>query len=35
VGRRFALWDGKVPLKRVAEAAYELVADGLGPDKSR
>jgi AcrR family transcriptional regulator len=34
VGRRFALWDGKVPLKRVAEAAYELVADGLGPNKS-
>ena len=33
VGRRFALWDGKVPLKRVAEAAYHLVADGLAPDK--
>jgi len=31
VGRRFALWDGKVPLKRVAEAAYELVAEGLEP----
>jgi AcrR family transcriptional regulator len=29
VGRRFALWDDKVPLKRVAEAAYELIADGL------
>jgi AcrR family transcriptional regulator len=31
VGRRFALWDGKVPLKRVAEAAYDLLAEGLDP----
>jgi len=31
VGRRFALWDAKMPLKRVAEAAYELVAEGLEP----
>lgn len=29
VGRRFALWDAKTPLKRVAEAAYELIAEGL------
>ena len=33
VGRRFALWDGKVPLKRVAEAAFQLVAEGLEPRK--
>jgi AcrR family transcriptional regulator len=31
VGRRFALWDGKAPLKRVAEAAFDLVARGLRP----
>jgi hypothetical protein len=31
VGRRFALWDGKTPLKRVADAAFELVAKGLAP----
>jgi AcrR family transcriptional regulator len=31
VGRRFALWDGKVPLKRIAEAAYDLIADGIAP----
>jgi AcrR family transcriptional regulator len=31
VGRRFALWDGKAPLKRVAEAAYDLLAEGLAP----
>jgi AcrR family transcriptional regulator len=29
VGRRFALWDGKAPLKRVAEEAYDLLAEGL------
>jgi AcrR family transcriptional regulator len=34
VGRRFALWDAKAPLKRVAEQAYELVAKGLEPGKS-
>ena len=28
VGRRFALWDGKTPLKRVADAAYALIASG-------
>ena len=33
VGRRFALWDAKAPLKRVAEAAYDLVAEGLDPDR--
>jgi AcrR family transcriptional regulator len=31
VGRRFALWEPKAPLKRIAEAAYELIADGLDP----
>ena len=31
VGRRFALWDGKTPLKRVADAAFELIAEGLAP----
>jgi AcrR family transcriptional regulator len=31
VGRRFALWDAKAPLKRVAEAAYDLIAEGLDP----
>jgi AcrR family transcriptional regulator len=29
VGRRFALWDAKTPLKRVADAAFALIADGL------
>ena len=33
VGRRFALWDGKAPLKRVAEAAFDLVAKGLDPNR--
>lgn len=33
VGRRFALWDGKAPLKRVAEAAYDLLAEGLAPER--
>ena len=32
VGRRFALWDGKTRLKRVADAAFELVAKGLAPN---
>jgi AcrR family transcriptional regulator len=31
VGRRFALWDSKTPLKRVAEAAFALIAEGLEP----
>jgi AcrR family transcriptional regulator len=35
VGRRFALWDDKAPLKRVAEAAYDLVAEGLAPGHER
>jgi AcrR family transcriptional regulator len=29
VGRRFALWEPKAPLKRIADAAYELIAEGL------
>jgi AcrR family transcriptional regulator len=33
VGRRFALWDGKTPLKRVADAAFELIAEGLAVRK--
>ena len=33
VGRRFALWDGQAPLKRVAEAAYALLAEGLAPNR--
>jgi len=33
VGRRFALWDNQQPLKRIAEAAYELIAKGLEPRK--
>ena len=32
VGRRFALWDGKTPLKRAADAAFELIAKGLAPN---
>jgi AcrR family transcriptional regulator len=35
VGRRFALWDSKTPLKRVAEAAYALLAVGLDPSRER
>ncbi len=35
VGRRFALWDGKTPLKRVADAAYDLIAKGLDPGRAR
>jgi AcrR family transcriptional regulator len=35
VGRRFALWDGKTPLKRVADAAYALIASGLDPGRVR
>jgi AcrR family transcriptional regulator len=31
VGMRYALWDGKANLDRVAEAAFELVAKGLEP----
>jgi len=31
VGRRFALWDAKASLKRPADAAYALIADGLAP----
>jgi AcrR family transcriptional regulator len=35
VGRRFALWDSKTPLKSVAEAAYDLIAGGLDPSRDR
>lgn len=31
VGRRFALWEPNASLKRAADAAYALVANGLGP----
>ncbi len=31
VGRRFALWDSKTPLKRVADAAFALINQGLAP----
>ena len=33
VGRRFALWDHKMPLERVADAAFELIAKGLTPSR--
>jgi AcrR family transcriptional regulator len=33
VGRRFALWDQKMPLERVADAAFELIAKGLTPSR--
>jgi AcrR family transcriptional regulator len=29
VGRRFALWDAKAPLKRAADAAFDMIAKGL------
>ena len=31
VGRRFALWDSQVSLRRIAEAAHALIHDGLAP----
>ncbi len=31
VGRRFALWDSQVSLRRIAEAAHGLIHDGLAP----
>jgi AcrR family transcriptional regulator len=34
VGRRFALWEPKAPLKRIADAAYELISQGLDRHKS-
>jgi len=34
VGRRFALWETKASLKRVAAATYALIADGLAPERS-
>jgi AcrR family transcriptional regulator len=33
VGRCFALWDQKVPLERVADAAFELIEKGLTPSR--
>ena len=31
VGRRFALWDARTSLRRVAEAAFGLIEEGLAP----
>jgi AcrR family transcriptional regulator len=31
VGRRFALWEKEVPLRRIAEAAHALILNGLAP----
>lgn len=31
VGMRYALWDGKLKLDRVSDAAFELIAKGLEP----
>jgi AcrR family transcriptional regulator len=33
VGRRFALWDRKASLKRVADAAFGLIEEGLAPSR--
>ena len=33
VGRRFALWDSHVSLRRIAEAAHALIHDGLAPPR--
>jgi AcrR family transcriptional regulator len=35
VGRRFALWEPKASLKRAAEAAYDLLAEGLAPPRGK
>lgn len=35
VGRRFALWESGLSLKRAADAAFALIADGLAPPGSR
>lgn len=35
VGRRFALWETKKPLKRVAEEAFAFFAQGLEPRDDR
>jgi AcrR family transcriptional regulator len=35
VGRRFALWDHKTPLKRVADAAFDLITEGLHSGRER
>jgi len=31
VGRRFALWDSKASLRKIAEAAHALILEGLAP----
>ena len=31
VGRRFALWDSEVSLRKIAEAAHALILEGLAP----
>jgi AcrR family transcriptional regulator len=31
VGRRFALWEREMPLRRIAEAAHALILNGLAP----
>jgi AcrR family transcriptional regulator len=31
VGRRFALWDSQVSLRKIAEAAHALILEGLAP----
>jgi hypothetical protein len=31
VGRRFALWDGEVSLRKIAEAAHALILEGMAP----
>lgn len=31
VGMRYALWDGKIKLDRVSDAAFEFIAKGLEP----
>jgi AcrR family transcriptional regulator len=33
VGRRFALWDQDIPLRRIADAAHALIVAGLTPPR--
>ena len=35
VGRRFAIWDETTDLFPIAEAAYDFIAHGMGPDEAR
>lgn len=35
VGRRFAIWDETSDLFPIAEAAYDFIAHGMGPDEAR